>query len=442
VAKDKPYLSPAGDAANTPPSNTDPSLEALREILLGHYRRQIAELQAELDDLERRINDKDALIATIAPVMGDAIRRKIRDAREEMIEAFYPIIGQVVLRAVSEAIDDLRRMVDAQVRTSFNPQATWWRLRARIGGASDADIALRESLPFEVEEIFLVHRDTGLLLRHISRASDTSTDSELISGMLTAIRDFTHDTFGRGREGELEEIEYGDQRILIEDAQHAYLAVVVDGIEPPGFWAEMRERIIEVEHTHQQALRHYDGDATPFASVEPALRSLMIPATPRELSPTQKRILAGVLGIAAVFLLGACLVAGWVWRVVRSPSTPVPVAVAPMPASTPTSSPPPTVAASPMPTATSWSTITPTPTLIGLITGNVPLFAEPSFDSQRLGLILEQGQWVEILALFDDWYRVRWTPDAQTEVIGWVPGIWVGPATRIPLHMVTPTAGP
>ncbi|MFQ5341290.1 MAG: SH3 domain-containing protein [Anaerolineae bacterium] len=465
MTEDRLDLPPSPNGGDAPPPQAEPAVETLREILFGHYRQQIAELRAELDELERRVSDEDALIAMIAPVLGDVIRRRIRDAREEMIEALYPIIGQVVVRAVSEAIRDLARTVDAQVRTSFSPQALWWRVRARLGGASDAEMSLRESLPFEMAEIFLVHRETGLLLWLVSREPDAAADADLISGMLTAIRDFTQDAFGRGKEGQLDEIEYGEWRILIEAAQHAYLAAVVEGVEPPGFRAEMRERIIEIEHAYQPALRNYDGDPAPLAPVEDTLHSLMAVSRPDGLSSTQRRVLAGALAVIAILLMGACIVTGWVWRAMRSTPTPVPVAVVPAPTSTPTftatPSPSPTVTPSPsatstatpspMPTSTATPTLTQTPTrapsatpapVIGLMTGNVWLRSGPSSNSPRLGLILEQGHRIEIVATFGDWIQVRWTPQPEAEVVGWVPARWVGTTTPIPAHIVTPAVGP
>lgn len=438
----------AGDASE---SGTDPELETLREILFSRYRRQIAELEAELDDLERRVTDEDALVAIIAPVLGDAIRRKIRDARDEMIEALYPIIGQVVVRAVSEAIRDLARTVDARMRTSFSPRALWRRLRARLGGVSGAEMALRESLPFEVAEVFLIHRETGLLLRHISPRPETSPDSDLISGMLTAIRDFVQDAFGRGDEGQLDEIQYGERRVLIEAAQHAYLAVVVDGIEPAGFRAEMRERIIEVDHAYEHILRHYEGDPAPLAPVEESLRSLMVTAEPGRLSRSQKLVLAGALGLVFICVAGTGLAGGWAWRAVHITPTPVPVAVqptstptaSPSPTPTATSTPSPTPTATPSPTRTSTPIPTPTPVpVVGLMTGNVWLREGPSADSPRVGMILELGQPVEILAVFDDWCRVRWVPQAETQIVGWVPLRWVGTTSGIPARIVTPTIRP
>ena len=136
-------------------------------------------------------------------------------------------------------------------------------------------MALRDSLPFEVTEVLMIHRSSGLLLQHVSRDPAVLEDSEIISSMLTAIRDFTAEAFGRGQPGGLDTIEYGDRRILIEAAEHAYLAVVVDGIEPAGFRAEMREQMMKLEGDYADVLRHYNGDPAPLASATPSLQSLM-----------------------------------------------------------------------------------------------------------------------------------------------------------------------
>jgi hypothetical protein len=446
-------------------AHDDPALETLREILFSHYRQRIAELEAELTDLERRVTDPEKTIAIITPVLSDAIRRKIRDARDEMIEAIYPIIGDVVTRAVSEAIRDLARTLDAQVRTSFNLHRVGRRLRARVSGVSSAEMVLRESLPFDVSEVFLIHRETGLLLWHVSRNPETSSDSDLISGMLTAIRDFVSESFGRGKEGQLDEIQYGDRSILIETGQYAYLAVVIDGIEPAGFRTEMRNRVIEVNYAHENTLRQYDGDPTPLAPVEEPLQSLITGITPRQLSPRQKGILFGLLGLVAICLLGGLLAGGWAWQTLRSRPTPLVIVVepTPLPTSTPTPSPTSSATATPLPTSTptpsptftpsatatprptATFTATPTPTLeivVGLMTGNVWLREEPLADSPRLGVTMERGQPVEILAVYGDWYRVRWAPQRDAEVIGWAPARWVGTLTSIPDRLITPTRIP
>jgi len=76
------------------------------------------------------------------------------------------------------------------------------------------------------------------------------------------------------------------------------------------------------------------------------------------------------------------------------------------------------------------------------MTGNVWVRAGPSSAAPRLGLILEQGRQVEVLAAFGNWLQVRWTPQPEAEVVGWVPARWVGTTTPIPARIITPAAGP
>jgi hypothetical protein len=392
-----------------------------------------------------------------------------------MIEALYPIIGQLVVRAVSEAVRDLARTVDAQVRRSFDLRAIWWRLRARLGGASQVEMSLRASLPFEVGEILLIHRETGLLLWHGSRHAEAAQDADLVSSMLTAIRDFAEDAFGRGKEGQLEEIEYGDERILLEATRHAYLAVVVNGVEPPGFRAEIRKRLVELEHDHAQTLRSFDGDASALAPAGASLQSLMRDVEPPRLTGTQRALMAGVAGVLVICLVVACLAGRWALAAVLGTPTPVPVAIEPTatytptpsptatptptwtptaaPSFTPTSTPLPTLTSTPSPLPTSTPSPLPTSTpapsttptvapVLGLMTGNVWLRQEPAADARRLGMVAERGQQVELLAVFDGWCQVRWSPSPQVQAVGWVPLRWVGTLDPIPARIVTATAAP
>ena len=241
------------------------ALEELRLMLLGHYQQQMVQLQETIGELSQRTSDREGLIRTITPVMGDLIRNMIRDSRDEMIEALYPIIGQLVVRAVSEAVRDLARKIDAQLRTTYSIGYQSRRLWARINGVSESDLFLRDSLPFRIAEVFLIHRQSGLLLWHGSLDQDEElTDADLIGGMLTAIRDFTADAFGNNQDERLDEIQYGEHQILIETAQHVYIAVVGAGVEPSGFRSMLRRRVIAIQHSYYQQLANYDGDASLF----------------------------------------------------------------------------------------------------------------------------------------------------------------------------------
>ncbi len=358
-------ITPADELLPVP----DPALATLREILTSPEQQRLAQIEAALAALDARTQDRDALIATLAPVLGDVIRRKIRDSRDEMIEALYPIIGQLIARAVAEAIRDLARVIDSRMQTTLSPALVWRRLRARAAGVPDAALALRDALPFQVNRLFLIHRDSGLLLLHLAHSPESAADSEIISGMLTAIRDFVADAFGQGQEGQLDEIQYGNRRILIEASRHATLAVVVEGIEPAGFRAAMRERVIGIENTFAESLSAYDGNATPFQAATPALAPLLAADEPGEPLPApgtaarQRRIVLALAAVLLLCLLATCTGATVAARnMLRRPAQTIMIVVTATPGPTAIPTATPTATATPMATATPEPSPSPTPT--------------------------------------------------------------------------------
>lgn len=449
---DEPHPQP--DAANIPASNTptdppDAALETLRQILLRENQHRLAEVEKDIELLEKKVTDRSGLIATISPVLGEVIRHQIKHARDEMIEALYPIIGQLVVRAVSEAVQDLARKVDAQVRRSFDVKGVLWRLRARLGGASQAEVALRSSLPFIVREVFFIHRETGILLQHTSGDGESGRDSELISSMLTAIRDFTQDAFGRGEGEHLEEIEYGDESILIEVSSHAYLAVVITGIEPPGYRERMRTALVDLEHEYADNLSNFDGDTSIYSTSTNTLPQLMAWDGQKTLSHSQILVLV-LIGLLFLLSCAALSYGGHRWLAtvhaapVPEPLTQVIVVTAtgaPTTTPEPTLTPAPTQTAIPSstptltPTSAPTASVTPQPTTTPLpesverlMIGSAWLREDPQEEAALLDLVAIQGEWVEILAVYDTWARIRWE-DGQQELTGWVSTEWVDTQT-------------
>lgn len=410
---------------------SDPAIESLREILVGPDRGVVSDLATRVDTIESRLGDDAGLMEAIAPLMQAAISRQIREARDEMVEALYPIIGALIGRAVAEAMRDLARQVDARMRGGLNPRLIAWRIRARLGGSPGDEAALRALLPFEVQDVLLIHRATGLLLHHVARRPHAPTgvgdDADVISGMLTAIRDFAATTL-LGRAGdELEEIQHGHQRILIESGRLASLAVIVDGIEPPEFRSAMRERLAQVERRFHASLQDYAGDAAVLAPAGPLLGEMLTIGQPRPLGRAQKLALAGLAAAGVAVAVGGVLVLGWLWRAWRPP------AVSDLPAAVPTMA----VAASP----TAWPTLaanaTPAPSE-GVMAGNAWVRRGPSTADAALG-VAQRGASVWVLAEEGAWLRVQAVVGDGAAVTGWMAdGPWIQRATRT--RSAAPTA--
>jgi hypothetical protein len=240
------------------------ALTDLRTILLGSDKERIDSLSAEVQTLSAQISDKEALAAAIAPVLGSAIRKQIAESREEVIEALYPIVGQLVMRAVTEAMRDLARSIDERVRvtSAFDRIGNWFR--SFVTGVPASELALRDALPFSVVEIYLIHRESGLLLWHLTRDNVSDTNADLIGAMLTAIREFAEQVLGTDRESQLHELQYGRRLILLEFASYVYVGVLVEGVPPVGFRSELRRRVTIFNQQARPHVRAYDGHAEPL----------------------------------------------------------------------------------------------------------------------------------------------------------------------------------
>ncbi|HMN26786.1 MAG TPA: hypothetical protein PKE45_01435 [Caldilineaceae bacterium] len=325
---------PPADASRVDPASgaADAAFAELQELLLSHQRTRIVELNTHLNQLSntvqaveheiRLLNDIELLADKIKPSLAPAISASVRESRDELIEALspiiarlittsiensregmvqallpiidrlistsvressdnmvdalYPIIGRLVSRSVAESLRDLVRRIDDQMRSAFDFRLMVRRAQARILGIPEAEFTLRAAMPFQVLQIFLIHRETGLLVRVLAQDPELTTDSDIISGMLTAIRDFAQDAIGQGQGGDLDEVQYGDKRILIETTRYVYIALVTQGIEPLGFRGQVRERLMEIEQAYLGLLRNYDGNAAPLAAAENMLRPLLI----------------------------------------------------------------------------------------------------------------------------------------------------------------------
>ena len=119
---------------------------------------------------------------------------------------------------------------------------------------------------FQVEQIFLIHRDSGIVLDHVVDNNAVIQDPDLVSGMLTAIQDFVKDSFDTDSEDEIETLRIGsNSSVWIEKGEHAFIAAVIKGRPPLELRTQYQELIEEIHLKAGAALENFDGDPLPFA---------------------------------------------------------------------------------------------------------------------------------------------------------------------------------
>lgn len=218
-------------------------------------------------------NNPDAVIAAQAKLLVPIIQHQIRVERDDLSSALAPILGKMINHAIREAMDNLVQQIDEKTRKITQSPIDLVKRSLGLNKQSRAEKLLRDNLPYNVEHVFLIQTNSGLLVSAHDKSADKVADADIISGMLTAISSFVHDSFG-GEANNLDAIKYGDHRILLEPGKHVYIAAVVEGIEPSGFQAQMREAVSEINVLHEMELTAYAGDPELLPSFEKWIRPL------------------------------------------------------------------------------------------------------------------------------------------------------------------------
>jgi len=173
------------------------------------------------------------------------------------------------------------------------------------------------SLVYRVEQVFLIHKETGLLLLHVAseHVRDQENKENMVSAMLTAIQDFVKDSFSTEANSELSSVQVGDLNVWLEQGSDIVVAGVVRGDLPPIVQAQLRETTERVQAEMQEELESFNGEVGPFERVRFDLENCL-----REQLNERLRLipLTWVILIAPVVALlwwaGLTTTENWQWR--------------------------------------------------------------------------------------------------------------------------------
>lgn len=138
-----------------------------------------------------------------------------------------------------------------------------------LGGAGAIGAGAYVVRRAKLEELFLMH-DSGMLIRHWSRAKGTGHDSDIMSGMLIVLEEFVRDTWKthQDEDAPLEQLRFGDQRVLLARGSHTVLAAVVNGRYLNGLPLKLQETVQDFELSNAAALANWNGNVDVFPKVD------------------------------------------------------------------------------------------------------------------------------------------------------------------------------
>lgn len=222
----------------------DKILQRLKDILLEEEVKRRALLEREVLSLKEEISPehinshlepivdskvneiKNNMTALSGEALGEAIRTQIRNNRDDIIDALYPIMGSLISKYIQVELERLSENINKQIDDTFSWKAIKREFLA-LFGIKEKDQLMKDALAPVIEEGYVIYQNSGLLIGHYTR-KDT-VDQDMIASMLTAIKSFVEDAFQQ-KGGNLDMIEYGTFKIIIQNSYRYYIVAVVSGV--------------------------------------------------------------------------------------------------------------------------------------------------------------------------------------------------------------------
>lgn len=261
-------------------------LEELRTLLRGPDWDRVLELRDRLSDPTKYAEDVGRALPSaimlsrsrdrrldhsLSPLVAESFKDTVRRDPRTFADAIFPVIGPAIRQYIANALAGIVQSINQGLNSTFTPRGLRWRWEAFRTGTSFGEIVLRHSLVYRVEQVFLIHKETGLLLEHVVADGVEAQSPEMVAAMLTAIQDFARDSFHAEQGEALNAMSVGDVSVWVEEGPLAILAAAIRGVAPLALRAEFEAALEDVHATHREPLESFNGDASPFATARPRL---------------------------------------------------------------------------------------------------------------------------------------------------------------------------
>lgn len=265
-------------------------LERVKAILLGAEYEELLALKRRFESREELTEEIAAVIAealesrarmdnrvsdVLAPTIDQAITSSIDQDPKKLAESLYPIMGPAIRKSITETLQQMLDNFNQLLEQSLSPQSLKWRFDAWRTGRSYSEMVLLNTLEYEVEQVFLIHLETSLLIRHAYSDTAEQRDPDMVSGMFSAIQDFIQDSFSVSEDDVLDTLRLGGLNVVIQRGPTAILAVVVRGSIPEQLRNTLKTTSERIYQNKKEALRDFSGDPAPFADLEVELKDIL-----------------------------------------------------------------------------------------------------------------------------------------------------------------------
>ena len=255
---------------------TNQEFEQLRSMLLGNSAERLDQLARKVDGIENYVGHSQLLeLATadiiakalrraeilrhkelanaIAPLVVSAIQSEIKNSKDMMVEALYPITGRLVAAAVAAAFRDL----NARIEKLTSLEGFKLRARGLFTGKAAQDLALAQNLPARITRILFLERGSGVLIANWQLDGNAPDQAELVSGLIAAITEFSASALGE-HGGELRTLDFGQTHVILRTSSRMIIAADCEGELRPAQETALNTAFLKLLEEHDRGNTEHD----------------------------------------------------------------------------------------------------------------------------------------------------------------------------------------
>ena len=236
-------------------------LSQLKELLLDEDRVLAEKLLNKLAYLEQEYFDQKNLEKHISPIIQEKIDKysaeipknlgptitealsvQIKNSQDQVVEALFPIIGKMIKRYIQQEIKMLSDSINEKLQSTISIKSLKRKIKSVFSGVSEKEIILSELSNPEIQQIFIIEKGSGIILTEYVK--EETMDSDMLAGMLTAIKSFVEDAITNKNE-QLELIDYETNQIYLKNLNSYYFAFVLSGKMNDVYKSELENKIYD-----------------------------------------------------------------------------------------------------------------------------------------------------------------------------------------------------
>lgn len=236
-------------------------INTLKQLLFEEESKRYQELHEKIKDVEQKMEESleaqklpdaeinalmdqmmEVMPEKLGPTITKTLKVQIKESRDDVVQALFPIIGQMIKKYVQQEMAVLTEKIDKQFEAALSFDQLLLRIKAFFTGVKYSELILKGTHEPHIQEIFIIDEESGILQASYSR--NKSVDQDMVAGMLTAIKSFVEDAFEQ-EDQNLETISYDLYQIYIQNFNKFYLAVVMSGVMDATFKSRLNDTILQ-----------------------------------------------------------------------------------------------------------------------------------------------------------------------------------------------------